>query len=113
MTRHFILHAPNVHQGGGGTLLASLLSAVTESLDEDELRTADLILDERFSSETPSHSRLNIYRVRPTLFSRFRAERLVSGLSRDDSRILCFAALPPLFRCRGHVAVFVQNRNTV
>jgi len=113
MPGHFILHAPNVHQGGGGTLLASLLNAVRDSLAEDVTRTADLILDERFSPDCPGHSRLKVHRVRPSFSSRFGAERLLSRLSRDDSRILCFAALPPLLRCRGHVAVFVQNRNIV
>jgi len=113
MAGHFILHAPNVHQGGGGTLLASLLTAVRESLAVDERRTADLILDERFSPDCPSHSRLSVHRIRPTFSSRFGAERLLSRLSRGESRILCFGALPPLFRCRGHVAVFVQNRNIV
>ena len=113
MAGHFILHAPNVHQGGGGTLLASLLTAVRESLARDESRTADLILDERFSPNCPSHSRLNVHRIRPTFSSRFGAERLLSRLSRAGSRVLCFAAMPPLFPCRGHVAVFVQNRNIV
>lgn len=106
-----IIHAPNVHQGGGRTLLRALLA--TSWLKETN-RPVHLILDDRFeladreiSSVLP---RATVHRIAPSLWSRWQAERLLLQLSGPDTRILCFAGQPPLFPCDGHVAVFVQNR---
>ncbi len=111
-----IIHAPNVHQGGGGTLLRSLLA--TTWLNAPALvKPAHLILDTRFESVEAEIAtgcpQPTVHRVAPSLRARWRAERLLSQLSRPDTRILCFAGQPPLFPCQGHVSVFVQNRNII
>lgn len=105
MARRFVLHAPNVHQGGGATLLRGLLSDLPAV-------PGQLILDRRFPFETLPAG-YTLHRVAPTLFSRLRAERLLARTTDVDTQTLCFSGLPPLFQCAGHVAVFVQNLNLV
>jgi glycosyltransferase involved in cell wall biosynthesis len=51
-----------------------------------------------------------VKRVKPSILQRLLAERwLVKNVVFSDV-VLCFGNLPPLFKLRGHVVVFVQNR---
>lgn len=102
--KSLILHAPNVHQGGGRTLLAALLSA----LPADARGLCQL--DARLDLPLKLPAGLEEARVQPSLSDRFQAERRLAQTATDSTRTLCFNSLPPLFRCRGEVAVFVQNR---
>ncbi|MBK8524693.1 MAG: hypothetical protein IPL58_11725 [Betaproteobacteria bacterium] len=65
----FVIHAPNVHQGGGRTLLLALL---------EELRTLDAdcvaVLDERLKLSAEFSSEIAVLRVKPTVIGRFFAE---------------------------------------
>ena len=106
-SRPLILHAPNVHQGGGRTLLAALLSGLPA--DARGVCFLDSRLD--LSPELPRG--IESLRIRPTLRDRWRAERLAANATTDNSQLLCFHSLPPLFRCRGEVTVFVQNRHLI
>ena len=102
-SRHLFIHAVNVHQGGGRTLLLS----ITHSLPTTERSV--LCIDDRMNfSDTPS--KCLVKRVKPTILQRFLAERwLVKSVAAGDV-VLCFGNLPPLFRLHGHVTVFLQNR---
>jgi glycosyltransferase involved in cell wall biosynthesis len=51
--------------------------------------------------------------VRPSLSDRFAAERWLFRSVDETDRVLCFGNLPPLFRLRGDVSVFLQNRYLV
>ncbi|WP_171019910.1 glycosyltransferase [Hydrogenophaga sp. 2FB] len=97
-----IVHAPNVHLGGGRTLLLSLLNAVPA---RDSVALLDTRLD---TSGVPTD--LVLERFSPTLVGRWRAERRILQLARPGDTVLCFGNLPPLFRNQGRVAVFLQNR---
>ena len=99
--KSLIIHAPNVHTGGGKALLAALLSGLPGDLE------VILQLDTRFSYKSDQY---RIYRVSPTIVDRLNAEWRLSRLSGKDTLIICFGNLPPLFCCRGKVVVFVQNR---
>ena len=99
-----ILYAPNVHQGGGRTLLLPLL---------DELRHADdvlFILDERLQLNDGLALSGKIHRVRPTPISRFLMEWRLRNLANRETKLLCFGNLPPLLAHDGQQVVFVQNR---
>lgn len=97
-----IIHAPNIHQGGGRTLLLSVLDAVA-GLD------CIALLDRRLDLPTaPSH--VQVERVAPTLRHRWRAERRLKALAQPTDTVLCFANLPPLLSNQGQVRVFLQNR---
>lgn len=106
MPRLFV-HAINVHQGGGAVLLHDLLRAIP--LDVEAFVHVDARM--RLPVDLPDHVR--VVRVEPTLFGRFTAERRLAGRVAPDDRVLCFGNLPPLFKLRGEVSVFLQNRYLV
>ena len=106
MTMHsrLFIHATNVHQGGGRSLLNALLQALPENIK------SVLSLDERMANPEGVANNVQIKRVRPSLVQRFIAEKwLVQSVASEDI-VLCFGNLPPLFRLRGRTVVFVQNR---
>lgn len=95
------IHAPNVHQGGGRTLLSALLGQVD--------KTACCVLDERMNkSDAVLHPATHW--IKPTLFDRLCAEIFLSKNAKADDIVLCFGNLPPLFKSRAKVTVFLQNR---
>jgi glycosyltransferase involved in cell wall biosynthesis len=103
-----IVHAPNVHQGGGRVLLLSVLDAL---IREDMLQS--VFLDVRMDVPGNLLRGISVYRVRPSLSDRLHAEwKLFKEVSSGDS-VLCLGNLPPLFRSAGRVVVFVQNRYLV
>ncbi len=67
-------------------------------------------LDVRMKIQGGTSTKLTIRYVRASILQRLRAEFWLARNSRRDDSILCFGNLPPLFKLRGHVAVFVQNR---
>jgi glycosyltransferase involved in cell wall biosynthesis len=100
--KKFFLHAPNVHVGGGLTLLQALYSMPDLSIDLEHL-------DIRAEGKLPPAGRERRF-VQPTLFSRLAAElRLWRRVSHHDV-VLCFHGLVPLLPLKGEVTVFLQNR---
>lgn len=98
----FVVHAPNIHHGGGRTLLQALLS---------ELKQPTVVqLDSRFEPLAELSSEVRVVRVAPTLISRLQAERRLQSLCGCGDVVLCFGNLPPLFRSPGRVFVYLQNR---
>lgn len=106
-SQRLIIHAPNVHVGGGQALLRELLSA----LPADACGAA--LLDQRFSPDLPIPPGIAVRRFAPTLCDRLSAEWQLMRMAGADARILCFGNLPPLFRCRGRVSVFLHNRHLI
>lgn len=101
------LHAPNVHQGGGAILLLDILNAISQEI------SVCVLLDERMSLPERLNERIHIRRIRPTIYSRFCAEVWLLRHVKENDYVLCFGNLPPLFRLRGKVFVFIQNRYLV
>jgi glycosyltransferase involved in cell wall biosynthesis len=100
--RTLFLHAPNVHTGGGFTLLQALYSVPEFHPDFEHV-------DARAIARLPAASGVR-YAVRPTLLSRFVAElRLWRQVAQGDV-VLCFHGLAPLLPLNGEVIVFLQNR---
>lgn len=106
MPRLFV-HAINVHQGGGAVLLCDLLRAIPPDIE------AVVHVDARMGvpADLPDH--VCVQRVEPTLSGRFAAECCLAAKVALDDQVLCFGNLPPLFRLRGEVLVFLQNRYLV
>lgn len=95
------IHAPNVHQGGGRILLEQLLMFAPIN--------TSCILDERMPKvHAPDDA--EIYPVKPTIVSRFKAEILLFKNAKADDTVLCFGNLPPLFKSKASVKIFLQNR---
>lgn len=103
MNKKLFISAANVHQGGGHALLSALLRAVPPGVD------ALAILDTRFDIPKESTS-ARLKRVPPTIIGRLAAEWWLKENVKQGDFVLCFGNLPPLFRLRGHTAVFLQNR---
>lgn len=99
----FIIHAPNVHQGGGRALLIPLLEAAARS-------PCIAILDARLARSETLPSDLKVIHVSPTLVGRLLGEWRLKKLAKAGDVVLCFGNLPPLFQIAGHVRVFLQNR---
>lgn len=97
-----VVHAPNIHQGGGRTLLLALLSKLRQP--------AVVQLDERLGLMPDLAPGLRVIRVTPSLVGRLQAERRLQSLCRSGDVLLCFGNLPPLFRSSARVFVYLQNR---
>lgn len=97
-----VLHAPNVHQGGGLVLLNEVVDAIPEN--------SYLILDSRFPRTSENLRNCEIYLVRPSIWSRVRAEWKLKAISKRTDIVLCFGNLPPLFPVKADVTLFLQNR---
>lgn len=102
-----VIHAPNVHRGGGKALLLPLLEAAVKQ------QSSAALLDHRM--EVPQELRrvIAITWVAPTILGRLAGEWTLRRLVQDSDTVLCFGNLPPLFKIRGRVVVFVQNRYLV
>lgn len=98
-----IIHAPNVHNGGGKVLLKWLINA------NKDLKT--LIVDQRLEVGDMSalSSAVEIIRVKPTIFARLKAEYILFRKSKSNETVLCFGNLPPLLPLAGVVNLFFQN----
>ncbi len=99
-----LLYAPNIHQGGGRSLLLPILLALENEVD------IALVLDERMRLPEGFKFTGTIFRVHATLFSRLKFEWQLRKLIVSDSLLLCMGNLPPLFAHAGRQIVFVQNR---
>jgi glycosyltransferase involved in cell wall biosynthesis len=99
------IHAPNIHQGGGRSLLEPMLQAVKGEVV--------LSVDVRMPIDIGIANNIQVYRVIPSLLQRFMAEKWLMKVVGKDDVVLCFGNLPPLFKLLGHAMVFVQNRYLV
>lgn len=99
-----ILHAPNVHQGGGAALLTALITASAGGMH------CVVTVDERFPLLQDLPENVVMERVPPTLVGRLRAEWRLRNATSVDDVVLCLGNLPPLFRLPSKVILFLQNR---
>ena len=98
-----ILHAPNIHVGGGFVLIQELVSVHSLPIKWAQL-------DERIKNTLQISHSIPQYYVRRSVFSRFFAELRLWRNVLDNDLVLCFHGLPPLFYLSGRVEIFVQNR---
>jgi glycosyltransferase involved in cell wall biosynthesis len=99
-----LLHAPNVHVGGGLVLLKDLLAA-------KNLGNIWTNLDIRAFSALNLPTGSDYHFVTPTPLSRLKAEFRLKRIAKDDDLVLCFHGMPPLLPVRGRVVLYQQNRN--
>src|SRR5688572_20102724 len=99
-----LIHAPNVHQGGGRTLLMALLNAATAR------HNVSAVVDARLDLPAAVPPSMIAARVSPGIGARLAAEWRLRSLAQPDDVVLCFGNLPPLFGARGRVLLFLQNR---
>ena len=102
-----IIHAPNVHQGGGKALLLSLLTAATNQV------AVKALLDERLTSPDGLLDGITNIQVKRSIVGRLAGEWKLRTLAGEGDTVLCFGNLPPLFKLKAKVIVFLQNRYLV
>jgi glycosyltransferase involved in cell wall biosynthesis len=101
--KKLVIHAPNVHTGGGLTLLKELLAYPNQALRWMQV-------DERASGLFAQPVTIKQTYIKRSICSRLVAEwRLWYYVSCEDV-VLCFHGLPPLLPLSAHVIVFAQNR---
>jgi glycosyltransferase involved in cell wall biosynthesis len=101
-----VIHAVNVHVGGGKVLLSALLEALPRELQVVAQLHQDMPL--------PEHGpQLTVRRVPSSIGARLGAEFWLRKHARVGDTVLCFGNLPPLFKLRAHTVLFLQNRNLV
>lgn len=100
-----IIHAPNVHQGGGKTLLLNLITACGQRSSK-----CLALIDGRLDLPVlPRH--IEIIRFPPTIIGRVAAELQLKARVEPVDTVLCMGNLPPLFQLRArNVILFLQNR---
>lgn len=100
-----ILFAININSGGGKILLDQIL------LEKTFGQFTDLFLDSRY--EIPAqfdHKSVNIYRIRPKIIDRIKAELDAFKITkRTQSAILFFGNLPPIMNFFPNSILFLQN----
>ena len=99
-----LVHAPNIHTGGGRVLLELLISAAQHQ------GNTQFILDERFVIPHGTDESLVIKRVAPSLKNRLGAELTLPAIARFFDRVLCFGNLPPVMKLPVETWLFIQNR---
>ena len=98
------IHATNIHQGGGRFLLAALMQV--RHVNTELL----LSLDERMRTFGAITCNVKAIYVRSTIWHRLKSELWLSQKASLGDAVLCLGNLPPLFKLRARVVVFVQNR---
>jgi len=102
-----IVHAPNIHQGGGRALLVPLLEAAGKQLSTTAL------LDDRLDLPDEVLRLLSVIKIAPSIPGRLAGEWTLRRLVQAKDTVLCFGNLPPLFKIKGRTIVFLQNRYLV
>lgn len=102
-----VIHAPNVHAGGGKSLLVPLLRQAKKKA------VVIAVLDERLMMPEDISSDIEIIYVKSTLLNRLAAEFKLFRLAKKTDIVLCFGNLPPLFNLTAKVILYIQNRYLV
>lgn len=100
-----IIHAASIHTGGGKILLDQLLT------NHSFGHISVLICDKRYLPPNNISPQLAIYKISPNLISRWYSELILKRISLKDpgEEVLCFSNLPPAFKLKGTVTLYLQN----
>lgn len=98
-----ILYAPNIHIGGGFSLLQALLSAPNFAAQWVQV-------DQRSKQQIQLPAEIIRHYVNRSVFSRLCAEWRLWRYTKANDVVLCLHGLPTLFPLRGRVVVVLQNR---
>lgn len=101
------INALNVHQGGGKTLLQSLLNALTRVSVPYKL-----LIDSRFDADEVMIPH-DAVKVKPTIRGRLSAYIWLRKNTGCQDVVLNVGNLPPLFKLKAKSLVFLQNRYLV
>ena len=102
-----IIHATNIHTGGGAVLLNSLITSIPSANE------VLVFLDQRFILSDKLSKNITMVSVPSTVLSRLKAEHMLLKAATENTKVICFGNLPPLFKLKSKVILFLQNRHLV
>lgn len=102
--KKLLFYAPNVHNGGGLTLLLLMLKKIPNNID------VLFILDQRARDVLDFLGEHQVYWIKPKFLSRVWGELILFIKASSDELIFCFGGLPPIFYFGSSIIVFQQNR---
>lgn len=100
INRRLYIYAPNIHLGGGGVLLKTVLNNIPNSIECILVHDARLIVDELEVIKIP---------VMPSIIGRLYAEFWMLFSVKKDDVVLFFGNLPPLFNLNCKKILYLQN----
>ena len=103
--KKIIFFAPNIHKGGGLTLLLSLLEKIPDN------GNIFFVLDYRAKESLSVFQKNKVYWIRPKILSRLWGELLLFLIPKPHDMVFCFGGIPPIFYFGPSIMVFQQNRN--
>lgn len=99
-----IIFSPNISIGGGASLLNEIISISNNRND------IIFILDSRYKFDDIKLNKNKFIYTKPHILNRFLINLNLKLITQNDDVILCFGNLPPLFKVRGCVFTYIQNR---
>ena len=97
------LYAPNINKGGGFVLLKSII-------DEWPRKThLFAYLDFRIKDKIKIPENSTVNWVKPSIYHRLKAEYMIARDCLEGDTVLFKNSLPPIFKCKAKVVVFMQN----
>jgi len=97
------IHAANVHAGGGGWLLRSLIAALPRDTQ------GFITLDNRFQCPDTLPDNMTKASFPGTFAGRFAAERCIAKQVEAGDILICFGNLPPLWKSPANVVVLLHQ----
>jgi len=98
-----IINAVNIHNGGGEILLNQLISSLP---NEDVI----IFCNQNYKNINKNKLGIRFIKIKSNLFSRFLSELIIFNKSKKNDKVLYFGNLPPIFKIRSYVYLFIQNR---
>lgn len=98
-----LIHASNIHKGGGAILLSNLLQQIPDNL------TVIVNLDVRMKIPDGMPECVSVELVKPTVLGRLLAEYRLAHISTAEDRVLCFGNLPPSLRLKEMYLFFFRT----
>ena len=99
-----IVHATNISQGGGKSLLSALIDALPKDIE------VLAQLDSRMMLPIVITENVKVRLVSPSIRQRLLAEWWLAKNVKSSDLVICFGSLTPLFKLQGRTSVFIQNR---
>lgn len=98
-----IINAVNINSGGGEILLNQFLSSLPKE-------NVTIFCSKKLDLKNKKKQGIKFIKIKSNLFSRFLSELTIYIKSKKNDTVFYFGNMPPIFKIRSHVYVFLQNR---
>ena len=98
-----IINAVNIHNGGGEILLNQLISSLPDN-------NVIIFCSKKLKLINNKKQDIKFIKIKSNLFSRLLSELSIYKKSKQNDKVLYFGNLPPIFKMRAFVYLYIQNR---